>query len=358
LATAWAALLFTGGLAFLTLLGWAARWHWTFDLIAHFPVQLALAAAAPLLLLAGMKPRKMAIFPLVVLLANGARTIPLYVPAQADSPLGTTHRAMLANVLSHNQNQARFIELVRTLQPDFFLVLEMNNDWRTALEALESDYPYVVMQPREDNFGIGLFSRAPITGHTVHVAQESELPSIVATLAFADGEITVFGTHPLPPMGRQLSKARNGHLREMANLVAGLPDPKILLGDLNVTSWSPHFTDLLEGANLRDARRGFGIQPSWPDLPWPMRIPIDHTLVSHDIYVANRFLAPPIGSDHRPLVIDFQLHRYSLFAERKATMSERTWTLPAPGSGPRGAAFPFASVPWPASAARLPPRRW
>jgi endonuclease/exonuclease/phosphatase (EEP) superfamily protein YafD len=312
-----ATLLFTGGLAFLTLLGWAARRHWAFDLIAHFPVQLALATAAPLLLLAGTKRWKTAVFPFVVLLANGARAIPLYVPAHADLPPGTTHRAVLANVLSSNQDRARFLELIRTFQPDFFVVLEMNDAWRTALQELEGDYPYAVVQPRDDNFGIGLFSRAPIVRQKVHLARESELPSIIATLAFADGELTVIGTHPLPPMGRSLSELRNSQLREMANVVAEMSEPKILLGDLNITSWSPHFADLLEGANLRDARRGFGIQPSWPDLPWPMRIPIDHTLVSQDIRVADRFVAPPIGSDHRPVVIDFSVTSIVAFGGAK-----------------------------------------
>jgi len=107
-------------------------------------------------------------------------------------------------------------------------------------------------------------------------------------------------------MGGAIAQVRDRQLREVGRIAAELPRPLILLGDLNITSWSPHFQDLLESSGLRDSRLGWGIQPTWPANPWLLRIPIDHALVSRDVRVIARRTGPAIYSDHRPIVLDFQ----------------------------------------------------
>ena len=79
------------------------------------------------------------------------------------------------------------------------------------------------------------------------------------------------------------------------------------MGDLNTTSWSPFFSDLIEESGLRDSRKGFGIQTTWPDGLFLLRIPIDHCLVSKDISVLDRRVGPSIGSDHFPVTVDLVL---------------------------------------------------
>jgi endonuclease/exonuclease/phosphatase (EEP) superfamily protein YafD len=82
----------------------------------------------------------------------------------------------------------------------------------------------------------------------------------------------------------------------------------MVLGDLNTTSWSPYFRDLVADSGLLDSRRGFGVEPSWPSFGLPLlRIPIDHGLVSPAVSVLDRRIGPAAGSDHLPLVIDFAL---------------------------------------------------
>jgi endonuclease/exonuclease/phosphatase (EEP) superfamily protein YafD len=294
------------GLAVVTALAWAARYHWALELLSHFPVQIALATLAPLLLLLAAGERKLAILPLVVLIANAWRPAACYLPVQTAPRGGKTLRVVAANVLSKNRRHEDFIRFIRTSKPDFFFVLEMNRDWLDALRELENDYPHSVVAPREDNFGIGLFSRVEIKQCEIHITPGPDVPSIIAILDLGDGELTVVGTHPLPP-DRRRSHLRNLQLEDLGRMAAELPLPKVLVGDLNVTPWSPYFADLLRQTQMRDARRGFGIQPSWPNFIWPLRIPIDHTLVSHDIHVVDRWLGPNIGSDHLAVVMDFQV---------------------------------------------------
>ena len=62
-----------------------------------------------------------------------------------------------------------------------------------------------------------------------------------------------------------------------------------------------------KGTGLRDSSRGMGLQPTWPaDIPL-LWIPIDHCLYSDGIEIRGRRTGPDVGSDHFPLIVDFEL---------------------------------------------------
>ena len=291
----------------LTLCSLAARWHWASDLLTHFVVQGAACSAGSLALLSLCRRRGLVCLASVLLLINLSRIVPLYLAEKPGAEAGPTVRALAANLRRDNREQQRFIDLVRIGRPDFFVAMETDEVWLRSLQKLSDSYPYSIVQPREDNFGIAFFSRWPIKGHRVHGLSQARLPTLVASLDVRGQELTVLATHPMPPIGRVRSELRNQQLAEVGTLAANLPNPKVILGDLNITSWSPYFSDLLRRSGMRDGRRGSGVQPSWPALPWLFRIPIDHTLVSADIHVMHRELGPAIGSDHRPVVIEFRV---------------------------------------------------
>jgi endonuclease/exonuclease/phosphatase (EEP) superfamily protein YafD len=78
-------------------------------------------------------------------------------------------------------------------------------------------------------------------------------------------------------------------------------DCAVLLGDLNASSFSPVFDELLSGTGLADSRAGFGRLPTWPtSRPALARIDLDHVLVGAGISVLERGVGPPFGSDHLP----------------------------------------------------------
>jgi endonuclease/exonuclease/phosphatase (EEP) superfamily protein YafD len=294
-------------LAIVMVLSWAARWYWILDLLTHFPVQMAVAAFVPLAILLGLRRWKAAALPLLILFVSVLQVSPLYFPAGQTSGTGPVVYAVSANVHRSSGDRTRMLDYIRTCKPDFFVVIEIDDPWLTDLNRLADEYPYSVAQPRDGAFGIGLFSRVPIEDHEIMMSVAADVPMIRANLVFGDHRLAVIGVHLLPPVGRSRSEARNGQLREIADLAATIPGPKVLLGDLNVTSWSPHFADLIRRSEMRDGRKGFGVQPSWPDLPWVFQIPIDHTLVSDDIAIVARRVGPNVGSDHRPVEIEFQI---------------------------------------------------
>ena len=47
-------------------------------------------------------------------------------------------------------------------------------------------------------------------------------------------------------------------------LAGSLPPPTVLIGDLNVTMWANHYKRLERASGLKNARHGFGVQPTWP----------------------------------------------------------------------------------------------
>ena len=102
---------------------------------------------------------------------------------------------------------------------------------------------------------------------------------------------------------------RNDHLDSLANTSRLIQGPVMLIGDLNLSTWSPYFDDLIKTSGLKDSRKGFGIQATWP-VKFPLlRIPIDHCLVSPSVSISNWARGPDIGSDHFPIIIDFTIDR-------------------------------------------------
>ena len=134
------------------------------------------------------------------------------------------------------------------------------------------------------------------------------VPTLTANLKIDGDSIHLLGTHTLPPVDIEYVTHRNHQAAALADYVAAQKSHVALLGDLNMTSWSPVFQDLIGQSGLRDTRRGFGVQPTWPpQIPY-LLIPIDHALVSPNIEVLDRRTGPNLGSDHRAVILDISLH--------------------------------------------------
>lgn len=292
-----------------TLLAFGASWWWPLDLLSHFRVQYIWLLLP--LVVASWVNRRFAIAGLTgcCLIWNLYQVAPAYVPAaqipnaQAASK-AASFRVMSANVKTNNREYDLFLETVRERNPDVLLVMEVDDEWDRALEQLRTDYPYGVAEPRFDNFGMALLSQVPLESAEVIYPGKISLPSVQAKLTVEGREIRFIGTHPLPPVGRDRSMKRNDQLAAVAEQVLAEKGPVILAGDLNITPWSPFFRQLIRRSGLLDSRSGFGIQATWPTHLGLAGIPIDHILVSPPIVVQNRFVAPGIGSDHRPVVAD------------------------------------------------------
>ncbi|MDA1079433.1 MAG: endonuclease/exonuclease/phosphatase family protein [bacterium] len=108
--------------------------------------------------------------------------------------------------------------------------------------------------------------------------------------------------HIFPPRSDRTINLRDIALANIAKY-ASKQENLVVLGDLNITNFSPPFERMLEDGGLLDARIGSGMFGSWPSvLPTFATIPIDHVLYKGAWRVCKLERGPNIGSDHFPLI--------------------------------------------------------
>lgn len=299
----------------VTLLGLAslaaglARLSPWFDLATHFRPHYVIAglAACAVLALAGWW--RWALLA-VVLLAWHATLVWPYVVAKrlparaaANGQLCVFH----ANVLSSNRQIAALVELIRQVDADIVFLQEVNAEWVAGISELDAIYPHRLVVPRSDNFGIAAYSRRPGSALQRIDLTPASTPSIAVTAPVDGTAVRLLSSHPTAPVGATRSRQRNAQLAAIAALAATWPRHKLVIGDLNVSPWSPYFRDLVATAELRDSRREHGLAPTWPAAWSALGIPIDHALAGDGLALLAFETLRVAGSDHRAVVTQWQI---------------------------------------------------
>ncbi len=296
-------------LAAATAASLAARLHWSFDLATHFRAQYA---GAGLLLAVGLllcRRFSATLAPLTIGLINFAYVAPFYLPTDepAPPPPDTKRLKIVSlNVYAGSKSYDEVLGYLHEAKPDLVVFTELTFAWQEKLKTLGAEYPEQHFAPRDDAFGIGLIAKPKL--NDVRLDLLGGQTHVRATCDIDGRTVTLFGVHPFPPMGARAAAARNEAFASLNRQLRDLKGAVIVVGDFNSTSWSPHFADLLDGTRLRDSRLGRGVQPSWSTThPWPLRIPIDHMIVSPEMHVFERRLGPAVGSDHLPVEMEFSV---------------------------------------------------
>ncbi len=297
-----------------TVGGFFSRYAWYLDIFSHFRFQYFIFFLLTSLLFLVLKKWKTLLVSLVLCLVNLSQIIPLYIPIESDvsQQLGATSdiRIVHFNVLTSNSEYKKTVEYINKMDPDIISLNEVNQKWIDNLN-LSQKYKYNVMDIREDNFGIALYSKLEMKNPRIEFFGDEGLPSAVAEFVIGVNEVSILGTHPLHPSSDRGFKSRNRQFESLIERRGSFSESMIMLGDLNTTSWSNGFTKLIGGMKLYDSRKGYGIQFSWPTTLPLISVPIDHCLVSKDIKVLKREMGPDLGSDHRPLYVELRIPKDS-----------------------------------------------
>ena len=291
-----------------TIAGFLAWLWWMFELATHFRLHLAVGLAVLAAVWVVKRRWRMASICGVGAAVNAILVLLVLWPTETTNTKdGTPLQLVSLNVHTENLRSDLVLKFLQNADADVILLMEVNGTWMQALQSLRTNYTQVIAEPREDNFGIALFSRLPMTNSEVIELGKAEVPSIATIISVGGVKVFLLGTHPLPPGSAEYARQRNEQFHEIAALINRRKLPTIVMGDLNCTPWSPYFTALLGDSGLENTspRRGlFGSWPAW--LPFA-RIPLDHGLVSPNICVIEKRLGPPVGSDHLPLVLELQI---------------------------------------------------
>lgn len=290
-----------------------------FDLLAHFRIQLTALSLILLLLFVLRRDMPFVLMSFVALLLNGFAIAPYLVASDSAVEVSRNHlRVMVANVNRSNVSYSKVRDVFREESPDILLVLELTQIWDRELEQMADAYPYRLISPSADNFGIGLYSRYELLEPSVRNFPEHLPVSITTTIRLAGRNISFIGTHPVPPIDTEFFKQRNLQLDLLAEYAGAEADPLILLGDLNTTMWSAAYRRFVAGSRLLNARYFAGLLPTWPAQFPVLMIPIDHCLVSKEWRVIEGHTVKIPGSDHRALVVELEIldrRQYGSFAE-------------------------------------------
>lgn len=234
------------------------------------------------------------------------------VPSTSQPVRERAIRIMTANVLQTNRRADAFIRVVRETEPDVLIVLEADRWWQDQLDQLEaSGYRYSQKCPRENFYGMLLYSRLELAETRTEFLVEEEVPSLHGKVRLQSGEwITCHWLHPRPPSPTEnpLSGERDAELVAVGKRAADAQvGPTIVAGDLNDVAWSATTRLFRKVSGLLDPRVGRGFFCSYhaklPGLRWPL----DHVFHSADFTLNEIRRLPGIGSDHFPVMMELQL---------------------------------------------------
>jgi endonuclease/exonuclease/phosphatase (EEP) superfamily protein YafD len=285
---------------------------WLMDLAVHFRLQYAaLALVACAILLGTAEPRAAAVAFLVAAV-NAVVAAPLLFSARAvKTPAvpgqSTAIRLASINVYYRNRQFQCVLDFIARERPDAVVLVEISHEWEAALGGVDKDYAHRYTARGVKGKGITLLSRWPVLAAGMLPEYPDGQSALAATVQIHGARVQLLGVHATWPIGGRRSGRRNRQLRFLGAYARAQPGPLVVLGDLNVSPFSPHFQAFVAAGHLKSAAQGYGWQPTWPTFLPPAGIQIDHALTSAGITVTRFWRGASVGSDHLPILIEFVL---------------------------------------------------
>lgn len=296
----------------LSLTGYLGERHLFLEATSHFKVQYLLAGLCAFFFF-GMT--RIELLWLAVsafgILLNLAEIVPWYMPPPAAAGESSEPvRIFLFSVEQSNSRYSEALSLVRKEQPDVAIFLEASDPWETELKALQDILPYSASHHYPTD-GIAIYSKRPLANVSFKVwGNQKVVRTVVADVTLEGQAVTLVATHLFSPRNGTRFEWRNRHLEKIGDWAIQSKNPVLVVGDLNMTVWSPHYKRFAQKTGLRNARAGFGIWPTWRSNRVPfVSLPIDHCLVSPEIKVVKFRTGGNMGSDHLPVIADVMIPR-------------------------------------------------
>ena len=163
-----------------TVLRKCGRWHWLCELTTHFTVQAALLSLIAAVVLLKCRWRVLGVICVGLSLVNTTEWLSCWaprVPSKATKRFGQPLVIVSANVYSRNRNAQALHDWLMKIRPDVVFISEVDPWWASQLEHWKTDWPYQILRPRGDNFGLALLSKHPILDSEVRKL-ELDIPGI------------------------------------------------------------------------------------------------------------------------------------------------------------------------------------
>lgn len=285
--------------------------YWCAELVTHFPVQYGMLSLLLSVAFLWNQEVLLCIASIILSIINlsvlvGKKSKPMELPAES-------FEIYAANVWCSNRFHQRLLEEIQTLRAEIAFISELTPEVAQLLRPRTAQYDFQIEEPRSTPEGFLFLSKFPILSYQIiDMKEHAYKPLLVAELLIHGREVTFYGVHSANPVWIRTFSKRNQQFSWLAQHIAHSSKHVIVAGDFNLTPYSPVFKKLVQAAEIKDSREGFGWQPSWPALVPMFWIPIDHVLLSLRIQVHSRATGPFIGSDHYPVTTRVSLEEASV----------------------------------------------
>lgn len=241
-----------------------------------------------------------------------AKAAPSANPALATRE--NTFSLLSANVLMKNRNAAGFLRIVDKANPDIVLAMETNKWWANQLKPLKERYPYTILCPLPNTYGMLLYSRLPLRHAHIRFLQHDSVPSFQVEARLPGGSwFILHAVHPVPPVPSPYPDniGKEGQkevvLLKIGEMITQNTMPTVVAGDFNDVAWS--HTNRLFGqkSKLNDLRVGRGLYNSFDAFSIIRRWPLDQVYATSRFQVLELKRLPKYGSDHFPMYVKLLL---------------------------------------------------
>ncbi|WP_338765147.1 endonuclease/exonuclease/phosphatase family protein [Bernardetia sp. ABR2-2B] len=216
---------------------------------------------------------------------------------------------LVSNVLMHNRETQKLKSLIKRENPDIVFMVETDHWWAEQMEYLKEEYPYQLLKPIDNTYGLLFYSKKEPTKLDFNYYVQDDVPSIIATFKLdKDSKETFdfYGIHPRPPAPEEAKTSipRDAELVMVGKEIEKKDNPTIVAGDFNDVAWS-HTSRLFRRlGNLLDPRIGRGMYSTFHADYALLRWPLDHIFHSDEFQVIEIKKLEHVGSDHFPIFIN------------------------------------------------------
>jgi vancomycin resistance protein VanJ len=229
-------------------------------------------------------------------------------------------RLMSFNVLFSNKNYPKIIQSIRSSNPDLIGIQEVQPHHLAALKQALTEYPYSVFHPVPKFHNIALFSRFPIESITILPAQSIErgmsvvvkiqghpLTVIVAHLTPNYVEPVPFAEYTKLLQSRYTSRA--GEIEYLHQYIRSNPHQSIVLCDCNLTNTAQAYPQMAQELSDSFAEVGWGFGHTFQGEDWKFPLQrLDYIWHTNRLTAVDAHVGTDGGSDHLPLLADFNFH--------------------------------------------------
>lgn len=207
-------------------------------------------------------------------------------------------------------------------QADVILLAEVNPPVASAFVSrpeVVAEYPFAEIVRREMSWHMAVLSRWPL--HAIEF-DNTDFERFKHLFAYrqslfvdipAGGRFLLAGIHAPSPRSAETWSMGNETITLLIECVQRylLPTgaPVIVAGDFNSTPSGYRYRAMLHNSGLHSADEVATLSGTWPaDFAiGATRLMLDHVWGSHEVYFQSHRVLENVGSDHCPLLVDFQI---------------------------------------------------